>query len=159
MKKYFVAKQATSSGFIGRMSLNDIATQLSEKKISENFIATEITDWSYDDLIAKPDVQWETVSQLLERMRLQKSQPSEPDFRKYIAVGAGVGLFIGFLLRPSVALVGQLPFTAVITRGAMLQGLDQMLVPAAQTSFNYMLVGGIVGVVAGFLATKIMSPK
>lgn len=77
----------------------------------------------------------------------------------YIAAGFIVGGFIGFLLRPTVALVGQLPFTVVITRGATLQGFDQLLVPAAQTSFNYMLVGGIAGVVAGFLATKIIANK
>jgi len=89
----------------------------------------------------------------------QEDQAGSMDFRKYIAVGAGVGLFIGYLLRPSVALGGQLPFIAVITRGSTLQGLDQMLIPAAQTSFNYMLVGGIVGAVGGFLTTKFMSKK
>lgn len=77
----------------------------------------------------------------------------------FIAAGIVVGAFIGFLLRPSVQLVGQLPFSAVITRGSELQGLDQILIPAARTSFNYLLVGGIVGAIAGFVATKLMTKK
>ena len=64
------------------------------------------------------------------------------------ALGA-FGAFIGFLLRPSVTLVGQLPFSVVITRGSQLRGLDQILVSAAETSFNYVLAGFLLGVVVG----------
>jgi len=39
----------------------------------------------------------------------------------------------------------------VISRGATLQGLDQILIPTAQKSFNYMLVGAIIGGVVGFV--------
>jgi hypothetical protein len=91
--------------------------------------------------------------------KVQGASPESKRVSKFMIIGVIVGGFIGFLLRPAVALVGQLPFTVVITRGATLQGLDQLLVPAAQTSFNYMLVGWIVGAVAGFLATKVIASK
>ena len=64
-------------------------------------------------------------------------------------LGFLVGGFLGFLLRPSVPLIGQLPFFVVMTRGAGLGGLDQVLVPYAQNSFNIVLVGAIIGAVIG----------
>lgn len=64
-------------------------------------------------------------------------------------LGLFLGGMIGFLLRPSVMLVGQLPFGTVITRGANLAGLDRLLISAAQTSFNYLLAGAIIGAVIG----------
>jgi hypothetical protein len=63
--------------------------------------------------------------------------------------GALLGGLIGFLLRPSVLGIGQLPFMVVITRGANLQGLDEVFVPIAETSFNYMLVGVLIGGMGG----------
>jgi hypothetical protein len=68
-------------------------------------------------------------------------------------VGALVGAAIGFLVRPSVPLLGQLPFMAVITRGASLQGLDQLLVPIAQSSFDQMVMYGLVGGAIGLAVT------
>ena len=65
------------------------------------------------------------------------------------AAGAVIGGTIGFLLRPSALLIGQLPFTTVITRGANLAGVDQVLVPLAQKSFNIMVAGAIIGAVVG----------
>ncbi|MGB9429958.1 MAG: hypothetical protein WCC11_08820 [Gammaproteobacteria bacterium] len=65
--------------------------------------------------------------------------------------GIFFGGLIGFLLRPSVFVVGQLPFYTVITRGTNLQGLDSLLVPAAERSFNYLLIGIIIGAIAGFV--------
>ena len=41
-------------------------------------------------------------------------------------VGAPLGGFVGFLLRPSHLLVGQLPFDVVISRGANLKGLAEI---------------------------------
>ena len=64
-------------------------------------------------------------------------------------VGFALGGLIAFLLRPSVPMVGQLDFFTVITRGARLAGLDQLLVPAAQTSFNVMLAGALLGGAVG----------
>jgi len=80
------------------------------------------------------------------------------------AIGLGllgfmIGGTVGFLLRPSAMLVGQLPFGTVITRGASLQGLDMVLVGTAQTSFNVMLAGAIIGAVIGVITAWAMSRK
>jgi predicted amidophosphoribosyltransferase len=73
-------------------------------------------------------------------------------------LGAAIGAFISFLFRPAAPLVGQLPFGVVITRGVSLKGLDSMLVPYAESSFNIMIVGmilgGIIGAVIGSLLSK-----
>ena len=65
-----------------------------------------------------------------------------------IAVGAIVGAVIGYLFRPSVPLIGQLPLETVITRGSNLTGMDMLLTSAAETSFNYMVAGALIGGVA-----------
>jgi len=69
--------------------------------------------------------------------------------------GGGIGGVIGFLLRPSVPFLGQLPFQTVITRGINLTGLEVILRGTAEQSFNYLLVGVIVGIVAGVVVSKI----
>jgi hypothetical protein len=67
------------------------------------------------------------------------------------SAGFLVGGLIGFLLRPAAFLVGQLPFEHVISRGASLKGMDQLLVPIAQQSFNTTLIGAIIGATAGII--------
>ena len=73
-------------------------------------------------------------------------------------VGFVAGGVLGFLYRPSAFLIGQLPFDVVITRGANLKGMDQVLIPLAQSSFNNMLTIAFVcagiGIVAGILLSK-----
>jgi hypothetical protein len=73
-------------------------------------------------------------------------------------VGFIAGGVLGFLYRPSAFLIGQLPFDVVITRGANLKGVDQVLISLAQSSFNNMLtvavVGAVIGIVAGILLSK-----
>jgi uncharacterized membrane protein YfcA len=64
--------------------------------------------------------------------------------------GAVAGALVGFLQRPAVPEIGQLPIGAVLTRGATLDGSEQLLVSAAQTSANYMLAGAVLGAVLGF---------
>lgn len=73
--------------------------------------------------------------------------------KKIVLAVAGffVGGGIGFLLRPSAFLVGQLPFETVIARGSNLSGIDRLLVSTAQTSFNYMMVGAILGAIGGLV--------
>jgi hypothetical protein len=70
---------------------------------------------------------------------------------KLLLAGLAVGGLVGFLLRPSVPLMGQLPFITVISRGANLRGLDQLLTGYARTSFNYLVAGIIVGAVIGMI--------
>jgi hypothetical protein len=72
---------------------------------------------------------------------------------KLAIVGFVVGGVVGFLLRPSVPLLGQLPFTTVITRGANLRGLDQLLLGYARSSFNYLVAGIVLGAVVGLIAS------
>ena len=74
------------------------------------------------------------------------------DTRGKIIIGILVGALVGFLLRPSGPLGVQLPFTVVISRGAQLNDLNQLLVPLARTSFNYLLAGGVIGALAGYIA-------
>ena len=69
-------------------------------------------------------------------------------------LGAAIGGYLGFLLRPSVPLVGPLPFETVITRGANLTGLDSLLRGVAETSFNYMLVGVVAGALVGWVVKR-----
>jgi hypothetical protein len=79
---------------------------------------------------------------------------------KKLVLGVGglfVGGCIGFLLRPSAFLVGQLPFVTVIARGSNLSGLDRLLVSTAETSFNYVMAGALVGAIAGFVIGLIAS--
>ena len=74
--------------------------------------------------------------------------------RPIIGIGiAGflIGGVVGFLARPSAFFVGQLPFEHVITRGATLKGIDQVMIPLAQRSFNITLIGAIIGAVAGIV--------
>jgi hypothetical protein len=72
---------------------------------------------------------------------------------KLAIVGLLIGGAVGFLLRPSVPLMGQLPFTTVITRGANLRGLDQLLLGYARSSFNYVVAGVVLGAIVGLIAS------
>jgi hypothetical protein len=76
----------------------------------------------------------------------------------FCIIGFFIGGLIGFLYRSSAFLIGQLPFDVVITRGANLKGVDQVLIPLAQSSFNNMiaiaLIGALIGIAAGYLLSK-----
>lgn len=75
-------------------------------------------------------------------------------------VGLLIGGFVAFLLRPAIPLIGkQLPFEHVITRGANLERIDQILAPLAQRSFNMMLAGAILGAVTGALVGFFISQR
>jgi len=63
-------------------------------------------------------------------------------------LGGVVGAVIGFLMRPSVPLLGQLPLGVVLTRGMTLNGFDVLLRSTAEESFNYVVIGAILGAVA-----------
>jgi hypothetical protein len=64
-------------------------------------------------------------------------------------VGALFSGILAFLLRPSAPFIGQLPFEIVILRGSNLKGLDQLLIPLAQKSFNILVAGVIIGAIIG----------
>jgi hypothetical protein len=59
--------------------------------------------------------------------------------------GAVIGAVLGFLFRPSVPLIGQLPIESVLSRGSNLNGMDMLLRPVAEESFNYVVIGAILG--------------
>ena len=73
--------------------------------------------------------------------------------------GLIIGGIVGFLLRPSVPFMGQLPFTTVITRGANLRGFDQLLTGYARTSFNHLVAGIVVGAVIGLIAAFVIQSQ
>lgn len=77
----------------------------------------------------------------------------------YSVVGGLVGALVGFLLRPTIPLYGQLPLEAVITRGEHLRGLEQLFTSYAQVSFNYMLVGAIIGAFIGWITYQLLKKK
>ena len=70
-----------------------------------------------------------------------------------------IGGLVGFLARPSAFFVGQLPFEHVITRGASLKGVEQVMIPLAQRSFNVTLMGAIIGAVAGIVIGYLIGKK
>ena len=80
-----------------------------------------------------------------------------PGIGLMLAVGFVLGGFIGFLMRPSVMLIGQLPLGTVITRGSALSGLEQLAVPAAQQSFNVMVTGALIGAAGGFGLSRVLA--
>jgi F0F1-type ATP synthase assembly protein I len=103
-------------------------------------------------------------SRPLERSDLQLIKSNAPSAKsdrlsmksKLTIAGLLIGSLVGFLVRPTVPFVGQLPFGTVITRGANLQGLDQLLIGYARTSFNYLIAGTIVGAVVGLIAAFVI---
>lgn len=77
----------------------------------------------------------------------------------FALLGAVAGSVLGFLFRPSVPFVGQLPFDVVMTRGENLTGLDTLLRSTAEQSFNYIVIGTILGAVILGTAKAMVSPR
>jgi len=75
-----------------------------------------------------------------------------------VMVGGFLFGMLGYLFRPSAIVVGQLPFHAVISRGATLSGFEEFLLPVARTSFTYMLVGALAGMVLGLSIALFVGP-
>ncbi|MHB1721940.1 MAG: hypothetical protein ACYCT3_03385 [Acidiferrobacter sp.] len=69
----------------------------------------------------------------------------------WAAMCAAAGAVIGFLLRPSDLFGHQLPLSTVLSRGADLQGINQLLVPLAERSFNDAVAGLMIGALVGAL--------
>lgn len=85
-------------------------------------------------------------------------QKRKPSFAFRI-IGPVVGLFIGYLIAPEIPLLGKVPFATALTRGATLSGLDQMILPYAQTASNYMVGGLIGGFIVGFIIDNLIFKK
>ena len=68
----------------------------------------------------------------------------------FTLVGLLLGGVVAFLLRPAAPLVGQLRFETVLSRGAHLEGIQVLLKPIAERSFNYLIAGLTLGAVVGF---------
>jgi len=67
-----------------------------------------------------------------------------------------LGGMIGFLIRPSVPLVGKLSFNTVLARGENLDLVQKALLgPTAQASFRLMMESALIGM-AGGLSLGIM---
>lgn len=77
----------------------------------------------------------------------------------FAVLGILVGGYIGFMLRPSLLLVGQLPFEKIIFAGLNLKGVDQLFVKTAQTSFLYMALGAAGGLIVGLILAAAFSGK
>jgi len=61
-----------------------------------------------------------------------------------------IGGLIGFLIRPSVSLVGQLSFDTVLSRGENLDLAQRALLgPTARASFNLMMESALIGMTGG----------
>lgn len=71
------------------------------------------------------------------------------------ALFAAVGAVIGFLLRPTDIFGHQLPLGTVLDRGANLHGINALLVPLAQRSFNDVMAGLLIGALAGAIVGAI----
>ncbi len=74
-------------------------------------------------------------------------------------VGCLAGGFIGFLLRPSAFMIGQLPLQHVITRGQSLQGVERVFLSLARESFNTMMIGAAIGLLAGIVIGCFITAK
>jgi hypothetical protein len=83
--------------------------------------------------------------------RYQPSAATDSDSSPIEACVAGglLGALMGFVFRPTVLGAG-VPFVTVLLRGATLQGTDVVWKPLAVKSFNYMLLGTVVGALAGY---------
>lgn len=66
-------------------------------------------------------------------------------------VGALVGGFSAFLLRPGGGMFPQLPLEVILAPRENLRGLDELLVPMAERSFNMLAVGVVLGAFAGLV--------
>jgi len=71
-------------------------------------------------------------------------------------VGAFSGLMVGYLLGPTIPLIGgRLPFFVVLTAGINLTGFDEMLRGLAQQAFATLVVCVGIGCVCGFAVGRV----
>jgi hypothetical protein len=73
----------------------------------------------------------------------------------FAIIGGIIGGFVGILIGKTPLL----SFGHVLTRGITLTGLDVLLRPAAESAFNWMVAGIVVGAAAGFALVYLKSPQ
>lgn len=76
-----------------------------------------------------------------------------------VIVGVILGAFVGFLMRPTLPIIGQLPADTVMARGTNLTGLNTIERSTAEESFNYVMIGAIVGGALFALARIARGPR
>ena len=69
----------------------------------------------------------------------------------FIAIFAMLGGGVGYLLRPAVPFIGQLPLNIIIADGKNLHGLERLAQPYAQQSLEYVIAGALVGGMLGLI--------
>ncbi|MHB1320923.1 MAG: hypothetical protein ACYCY0_05100 [Acidithiobacillus ferrivorans] len=71
----------------------------------------------------------------------------------FIVIFAVLGGAVAYLLRPAVPLIGQLPFSTIMTDGENLHGLERLAQPYAQQSLEYLIAGVVIGGMFGIIAS------
>ena len=74
-----------------------------------------------------------------------------------IAIFAILGGCVGYLLRPAIPFIGQLPFYDVITDGQNLHGIERLAQSYAQQSLEYLVAGVVIGGMIGLIASYLYS--
>ena len=92
-----------------------------KEKIEDNFDSCWSCGTTRDG--SAPTEPFEKVSPVPSKSSSARRSSGTSPGRHFTFVGIFVGTFVGFLLRPAVPLVGQLPFLHCITAGATLEGL------------------------------------
>jgi hypothetical protein len=171
-----ISSQKPKGGdFVGQLTLEEITKRLHAGQILGSYAATKSFGPSYSQLIKLGSPIWVTVADLIANPQIVEVTPdlmkpyiteegrqrTHQQSRIPLVMGGTIGIFIGgvigFLTRPSAPLIGQLDFQTVISRGSNLKGLDRVLVPIAETSFNYLIIGVIIGGLIGFGVSDLIS--
>ncbi len=153
MKRYIVAKTPTS-GYVGALSAEEIATKLRANEISGDFVVTDFTA-SFMELAKRTDVHWERVSEFVSRPHSDEPAISQPAAQSFSGVGArysdaylvarttsGIGIAvkaIGIILGLLVAIVG-------IVIGVQHDGAPQFILGGVLLGFIVALPLWVLGV-------------
>jgi len=169
MEYYVIKSEQGHLTYIGRMLRDEIVKKLQSGQISGDYLAAETGGYGYLEVLQSKSVVWTRVEDLaagrcVPRDLPQTGQAPESSARRPLSsslligvlAGACIGTLTGFLMRPSVPFLGQLPLSAVISRGATLRELDQLMAPIAVTSFNYLITGLVLGSAIGALVSFLL---
>jgi ACS family hexuronate transporter-like MFS transporter len=96
--------------------------------------------------------------------RIEGTEVPESRLRKirvalYAVAGGVAGLVVAFFVRPAAPQAGQLALDTVVTRGLFLQEAQAALIPTAQASFNYLMVGLFAGALIAAMFRHLTSAR